>query len=115
MRILHFEKGLHYSDKELLTLARKIGKLATYCRRVKDEASFIRVEAECRDTQKDRDSVKVAVEVSLPGKVLRAESRRQQAIEALDRCVEKLEPQLLKYKELKLDRAKSVRRLRNRD
>ncbi len=104
MRILHFEKGLHYSDKELVTMARKIGKLATYCRRLKNEDSFIRVEAERRETKKEQDSVKVMLEVSLPHKVLRAESRRQQVIEALDRCVEKLEPQLMRYKETKLDR-----------
>lgn len=104
MRILHFEKGLSYSDKELLLMARKIGKLATYCRRLKDEDSFIRVEAERRDTKKDRDSVKVMVEVVLPKKALRAESRRDEVIEALDRCIDKLEPQLLKYKDMKLDR-----------
>lgn len=114
MRILHFEKGLNYSDTELLVLARKIGKLATYCRRLKSEDSFIRVEAERRDTKKERDSVKVTVEVSLPGKTLWAESRRQQVVEALDRCVEKIEPQLAKYKDLKLDRAKAGRRERKR-
>lgn len=104
MRIINFEKGLSYSDKERVLMAKKIGKIATYCSRVKDEDSFIRVEAERRETQKDRDSVKVSLEVALPGKVLRAESRREQVIEALDRCVEKIESPLLKYKEMKLDR-----------
>ncbi len=115
MRIQHFEKGLHYDDRELMTLARKLGKLATYCRRVKDEDSFIRVEAERRETKKDSDSVKVSIEVSLPGKTLHAESRRQQVIEALDRCCEKLEPQLMKYKEMKLDRGKRGRKERARE
>lgn len=109
MRILHFEKGLNYSDTELLLLARKVGKLATYCRRLKAEDSFIRIEAERRDTKKDRDSVKVMIEVSLPGKTLWAESRRQQVVEALDRCIEKIEPQLIRYKEMKLDRGKGAR------
>ncbi len=109
MHIQHFEKGLHYSDKELMTVARKVGKLATYCRRLKNEDSFIRIEAERRETKKVQDSVKVSIFVSLPGKELQAESRRQQVIEALDRCVEKLEPQLIKYKEMKLDRGKRGR------
>ncbi len=100
MNIQHFEKGLHYDDKELLMLARKIGKLATYCKRVKAEDSFIRVEAERRDTKKDRDMVKVMITVELPHKQLRAESRRNKVIEAVDRCVEKLEPQIKKYKDL---------------
>ncbi len=100
MNIQHFEKGLHYDDKELLMLARKIGKLATYCKRVKAEDSYIRVEAERRDTKKDRDMVKVMVTVELPHKQLRAESRRNKVIEAVDRCVEKLEPQIKRYKDM---------------
>ncbi len=95
-------------------MARKIGKLATYCRRVKNEDSFIRIEAERRDTKKDQDSIKVTVEIALPGKTLNAESRHEQVIEALDRCVEKLEPQLMKYKEMKLDRGKRGRREKRR-
>lgn len=99
MNVQHFEKGIVYSADELLLLARKIGKLATYCERLKDEASAIRVEAEERPTEKARDRVKVMVNVTLPKAVLRAESRRGQAIEALDRCIEKLEPQIKRYKE----------------
>lgn len=121
MRVLHFEKGLHYNDQELLVLARKIGKLATYCARLKSEDSFIRVEAEKRDTKKDRDSVKVTVEVSLPGKILMAESRRNDVIEALDRALEKIEPQLMRYKDMKVNRGqrrdsgKAKRRIRDEE
>jgi ribosomal subunit interface protein len=110
MNIQHFEKGLHYTDKDLLYVAKKLGKLATFCRRIKDEASFIRVEAERRDTKKDRDQVKVMITIQLPGKVLRAESRRQQVVDALDRALEKMEPQIKKYKEMKLDRGHGARR-----
>ena len=100
MNIQHFEKGFHYNDKELLTVARKLGKLATYCKKVKDESSYIRVDAEFRKTEKKRDAMKVTVTVKLPKKVLRAESRRPHVVEALDRCTEKLTGQLKKYKEL---------------
>lgn len=99
MNVQHFEKGVRYDDRELIVLARKIGKLATYCKRLKNPDSFIRVEAEKRETQKARDQVKVMVTVELPHKVLRAESRRPDAMDALDRCVEKLTPQLVRYKE----------------
>ncbi len=99
MNIQHFEKGLHYNDKELVLMAKKIGKLATYCSRVKDESSMIRVEALRSDTKKDRDQVTVAITVELPNKTLRAESLKNKVIEALDRAIEKLEPQLKKYKE----------------
>ncbi len=99
MNVQHFEKGLHYNDRDLLILARKIGKLATYCRRVKDEASLIRVEAEKRPTKKNSDQVKVMITVDLPKKQLRAESRRRSPVDALDRCIEKLEPQIKRYKE----------------
>ncbi|MSR87513.1 ribosome-associated translation inhibitor RaiA [Candidatus Peribacteria bacterium] len=112
MNIDHFEKGISYSDKELVTLARRIGKLATYCKKLKDADSSIRVESEKRPTKKNRDQVKVMVTVELPGKILRAESRRNKALEALDRAIEKIEPQLKKYKE-KLtgkDRARRERR-----
>src|SRR3989338_7439048 len=43
MNILHFEKGLYYTDLELPMLAKKIGRLARYCERLKDAASLIRV------------------------------------------------------------------------
>ncbi len=100
MHIQHFEKGLNYTDRDLVLFARKIGKLATYCQRVKDESSVIRVEAERRDTKKDRDMVKMVIQVDLPKKILRAESRRESVIDALDRCIEKLEPQIKRYKEM---------------
>lgn len=116
MHILHFEKGLKYSDKELLLFARKIGKLALRCKYVKDEGSLIRVDAERRDTKKERDSIMMTVQVTLPKKVLRAESRKDTAIEALDRCIEKLESQVEKYKEMHVaGPAGSRRRSRDRD
>ena len=99
MHVEHFEKGVKYTDQDLLVLARKIGKLATYCRRLKDEGSSIRVEADARDTKKSRDSVKVMVTVRLPKMILRAESLKYTALEALDRCIEKLEVQIKRYKE----------------
>lgn len=100
MHIEHFEKGIRYSDQELLLLAKKLGKMATYCKRLKDESSVIRVEAERRETKKEADGVKVMITIELPKKQMRAESRKASVIEALDRAVEKLEPQLIKYKEL---------------
>ena len=110
MNIQHFEKGLSYSDRDLLILARKIGKLATYCKKLKDEDSVIRVEAERRSTKKDRDQVKVMVTVELPGKVLRAESRRNKVVEAIDRAIEKLEPQIKRYKEGMMGRERARRK-----
>lgn len=101
MNIQHFEKGLHYSDKELLVVAKKLGKMATYCRRLKDEASMIRVEAEKRETKKAQDGVKVMITVELPKKMMRSESRKENIMEAFDRAIEKLEPQLIKYKEMR--------------
>jgi len=112
MQIKHLEKGFHYTDKELLIVARKLGKLATYCTRIKDESSLIRVDAERRNTEKKRDQVKVAITVDLPGKILRAESRRLDVVEAIDRCVDKLQPQLARYKELKMMKSKKDRKLR---
>lgn len=99
MHIEHFEKGLRYTDKELLVVARKIGKLATYCGKLKDEASVIRVEADRRSTKKENDSVKVMITIELPQKQFRSESRKATVIEAFDRATEKMEPQLIKYKE----------------
>ena len=99
MHVEHFEKGVRYDDKDLLLLAKKIGKLATYCKRLKDEGSSIRVEAEGRDTKKSRDQVEVMITVHLPGTVLRAESRKFEALLAVDSCIEKLESQIKRYKE----------------
>ena len=100
MHIEHFEKDVTYSDTELLLLVKKVGRLATYCSKLKDEASSIRVETERRDTKKNRDQVKVMITVHLPKKTLRAESRKFEALDALDSCVEKLEAQIKKYKEM---------------
>ena len=112
MNIHHFEKGLSYSEPELLILARKLGKLATYCKKLKDEDSSIRVEAERRATKKNRDQVKVMVTVELPGKILRAESRRNRVLEAVDRALEKLEPQLKRYKEMGMTKGRSRKEIR---
>jgi ribosomal subunit interface protein len=99
MHVEHFEKGLRYSDTELISLARKIGKMATYCKKLKDEASVIRVEADRSPTKKKQDEVVVTITVELPKARLQATSRKQKALEAVDRAVEKIEPQLLRYKE----------------
>lgn len=107
MHIEHFEKGVRYTDEELLQVARKIGKMATYCGRLKDESSVIRVEAENRPTKKEADEVHVMITVALPQKTLRSESRKAQIMEAFDRAVEKIEPQLLEYKERRLQKAKA--------
>ena len=107
MHIEHLEKGLSYTNRDFLILARKIGKMATYCNIIKNDASVIRVEAERRQTKKEQDAVKVMITVELPHAVLRAESRRSLAMEAVDRCVEKLEPRLKKYKELHTRRGRA--------
>ncbi len=104
MNILHLEKGFVYSDRQLLQIARKVGKMATYCKRIKDESSSIRIDADARSTKKGRDKMKVSMTVELPGKILRAESRRPDPVEAVDRCIEKLEPQIKKYKDLRTGR-----------
>jgi ribosome-associated translation inhibitor RaiA len=116
MHVEHFEKGVRYNDQDLILLAKKIGKLATYCRFLKDEGSSIRVEAEKRDTKKDRDQVKVMVTVRLPKKILRVESRKFMALDALDSCIEKLEGQIQKYKEMHSAKGRAhVARRRERD
>ncbi len=116
MHIEHFEKGLTYTDKELLAVARKIGKMATYCGRLKDESSIIRVEAERRDTKKEKDAIKVMITVELPKKQFRAESRKAAVVEAFDRAIEKIEPQLIRYKEMRSlkGRVRKARTERNR-
>lgn len=98
MHIVHYEKGYFYTTRELLLLARKVGRLARYCQKMKDEGSLITVETISRDTKKRQDSVKVVIMVTLPKKTLRAESRRPQALDAIDRCIEKLESPIEKYK-----------------
>lgn len=104
MNVFHFEKNIQYTADDLLKLARKVGKLATYCKKLTDPSSSIRVEAERRSTKKERDQVKVMVNVDLPGKIMRAESRRPTSLDALDRCIEKLEPQIKRYKEKILEK-----------
>lgn len=114
MHIEHYEKGIRYTDKELLLLARKLGKMATYCSRLKDESSVIRVDAEHRPTKKARDEVHVTITVELPQKTLRSESRKATVVEAIDRCVEKMEPQLQKYKDRWTTKGKRIRQARSR-
>lgn len=114
MHIEHYEKGLRYTDKELLLLARKVGKMARYCSRLKDAASVIRVEAERRPTKKARDEVHVTITVELPQKTLRSESLKATVLDAVDRCVEKMEPQLQKYKDTWTTKGKRMRLARSR-
>jgi len=88
-------------------LAKKVGRLSRYCKKMMDESSLMKVETVSRDTKKQRDSVKVMISIILPKKTIRAESRKSKALEAIDRCCEKLEAQLKKYKEMHLKRKKS--------
>ncbi|HAI98290.1 TPA: hypothetical protein DCL30_01955, partial [Candidatus Peribacteria bacterium] len=108
MKIIHLERGFSYSDAQRLTLARKLSRLATYCKRLNREDSVVRIESEMQPTEKNRDQILISITVELPGKNLRAESRKRDPIEAVDRCMEKLEPQLKKYKELKTRRGRVV-------
>lgn len=110
MRMLHYEKDFHYTDDELLLAARKLSKLATYCKRLKNEDSSIRVEVEKRDTKKERDEIKVTIIATLPGKTLVADSRKSTFTEAFDRCAEKLSTQVIKYKETHLKAKLSAKR-----
>ncbi len=80
-------------------LSKKIMRLTRYCERLKDESSTITVRIEGRDTKKRSDSVKVEVQIALPHKVLRAESRKNNVLDGLDSCLEKLEEQTKEYKE----------------
>ncbi len=107
MQVEHFERGISYNSDELILLARKLGRLATYCRFLKDEGSSIRVEAERRDTKKDQDQVKVMITIRLPKEILRVESRKNQVLEAVDSCVEKLEEQVKRYKEMHSGKGKA--------
>ena len=99
LKVTHYEKGYTYTASALIILAKKIGRLSRYCKKVMDESSVIKVETISRDTKKQRDSVKVVISIILPKKMLRAESRRSDALDAIDRCMEKLESQIKKYKE----------------
>lgn len=99
LHITHLEKGYIFTDNDRKFLAKKVGRLARYCSRIQDESSEIRVETIARDTKKEKDSVKVMITLTLPKKTLRAESRRGEALEAVDRCCEKLEGQIELYKE----------------
>jgi len=110
LRVTHYEKGYIYTASELLMMAKKIGRLSRYCKRIMDESSLIKVETISRATKKRRDSVKVMVTITLPHKTLRAESRRKTALGAIDRCCEKLESQIEKYKDAHLRRAQARRR-----
>lgn len=114
MNIQHFEKGFHYNDRQMLHIAKKIGKMATYCKKLKDESSTIRVEAESRKTEKKRDAMKVMITITLPQKTLRAESRRPDVIEAVDRCLEKLHPQLEKFKQKQMPKQRARNAAKNR-
>ena len=57
MHVEHFEKASATAIRTLILLAKKIGKLATHCKRLKDEGSSIRVEAEREDTKKPMTGV----------------------------------------------------------
>jgi ribosomal subunit interface protein len=107
MRIQHFEKGVRYSEKDWELLEKRLQKLGRYCKNVEDESSLLRIDAERRETAKSSDQVKVMVTVSLPKATLRAESRRVAVLDAFERCIEKLEPQIKRYKEKNTQKARA--------
>ncbi len=115
MQVEHFEKGVTYNSNELILLAKKIGRLATYCRFLKNEGSSIRVEAERRDTKKDRDQVKVMITVHLPKEILRVESRKPSVLAAVDGCIKKLKEQVKRYKEMHTGKERAHRARRKKD
>ena len=110
INVTHLEKGYSYTEKERMMVAKKVGRLSRYSAKMQDESSEIRVETVSRDTKKERDSVKVMITVTLPKKVLRAESRKSKALDAVDSCCEKLESQIEKYKAMHGSGKKRVRK-----
>ena len=109
MKIQHFGKGISFNDAEATLLGRKIQKLVRYCNTVKDEGSILRLDTERRTTEKARDQVKVMLTVQLPRKTMRAESRRARILDALDRAIEKITPQIKKYKEMQTGKERARR------
>jgi ribosome-associated translation inhibitor RaiA len=65
------------------------------------------VEAVRNDTKKNRDQVHVMLTVKLPKTVLRAESRKTMALDAVDSCTEKMEEQIKRYKDMHSGKAKA--------
>ncbi|HLC76024.1 MAG TPA: HPF/RaiA family ribosome-associated protein [Candidatus Peribacterales bacterium] len=112
INVTHLEKGYSYTEKERMMVAKKVGRLSRYSAKMQDESSEIRVETVSRDTKKERDSVKVMITVTLPKKVLRAESRKSKALDAVDSCCEKLESQIEKYKDAHGSPTKVTRKAR---
>lgn len=109
LHVTHYEKGYVYTASQLLMLAKKVGRLSRYCRTIMDESSMINIETVSQDTKKHRDSVMVMITIRLPHQMLRAESRKGAALYGIDRCVEKLESQIERYKQKHVKSLHAVR------
>ncbi len=99
MNIQHHEVGFKLTDEERMHMAEKLGHLAHYCKYMMDESTKIFVSSELRDTEKAKDRMKVSITIEFHDHTERADSRREMLLASFDRCIEKLEPQVKRYKD----------------
>jgi len=99
MQVNIHTKGLNLSDEEKNYILKKMEKISSLAKRIKDESSTIKVEIDKDKTKSEQDSIHCIINLHVPKETIRAESRAAWVKEAVDLTKKKLLPQIEAYKE----------------
>jgi ribosomal subunit interface protein len=98
MQIKIHSKQLALSDEQNELIKAKVSHLADLAERIKDESSEIRVDLSHEQSRAMEDAYECHLTLFVPHSTLRSESRAESLENVVDQVIEKMKPQVEKYK-----------------
>lgn len=98
MQIKIYTKNLELDARQKTMMEGKISNITHLAHRIQDESSVIQVDLAYEEVKAAEDAYVCALSLFIPHATLRAETRGESLENALDAAVEKLKPQIEKYK-----------------
>jgi len=99
MEIKIHTQGLDLSEAQNEVIEKKITHLAELGGRLKDEATEVRVEFAYQEVKAKEDAYLCQVTFYPPHATIRAEARGEKVEDALDEVIDKIRPQIERYKD----------------
>lgn len=89
---------MELSAEQLQLIEAKVSHLADLAERIKDESSEIRVDLSHHQSRAAEDAYECHLTLFVPHAKMRAESRAESLENVVDQVIEKMKPQIEKYK-----------------
>lgn len=98
MQIKIHNKHMQLSSEQMELIEAKVAHLTDLADRIKDESSEIRVDLSHEQSRAAEDAYECHLTLFVPHATLRAESRAESLENVVDQVIEKMKPQIEKYK-----------------